>query len=113
MKKTYCKIVRDRIPEIIERSGKRARFEYATPERTLAGLTEKLVEEAEEFRESGSIEELADVCEVIHGILRLRGLSVRALEETRLKKRAERGGFLLGVRLLEVDDGISPETPDC
>lgn len=113
MKKSYRKIVRDRIPEIIEKSGKRAYFEYATPDQTLSGLADKLAEEAEEYRESGDIEELADVCEVIHGILRLRGLSMEALEEIRLKKRAERGGFLLGVRLLEVDDGISPETPDC
>ena len=105
MKTTYNKIVRDRIPEIIEQSGKRARFVRVSPEQALAGLSEKLVEEAAEFRESGEAEELADVLEVIHGILYHRGLSMEEVERIRLKKRGERGGFLEGVRLLEVDDG--------
>lgn len=105
MKRQYSKIVRDRIPEIIEKSGKRARFERVSPEEALAGLSEKLVEEAAEFRNSGDTEELADVLEVIHGILSLRGQSMEDVEKIRLKKRGERGGFLLGLRLLEVDDG--------
>ena len=56
--KTYDKAVRDRIPEMIERSGKTCVTEVLPPEEFERKLNEKLREEVEEYLESRSIEEL-------------------------------------------------------
>lgn len=100
MKRTeYNKIVRDRIPEIIERSGSRALWHAAGPEETVKGLEAKLTEELSEYLADHSLEELADLLEVMHGILHHRGVSWEELEAIRIKKREERGGFERGIRL--------------
>ncbi len=56
-------------------------------------LRKKLVEEASELLESGDLEELADILEVVKKLLEIRGTSMRQLESLRTKKRRERGGF--------------------
>ena len=104
MRKEYRKIVRDRIPEIIEKSGKRAEYEQVSREEALAGLEEKLTEETREYLESRNLEEMADILEVLHGILRLRNVSMEEVEEIRLRKKTERGGFENRIRLLRVTD---------
>lgn len=105
MARRYDKIVRDRIPEVIEAAGQRARYELVDGGTALEGLKRKLGEELAEYLESGEAEELADMLEVIRGIAHLSGLSWDELEAIRLKKLAERGGFERGVRLIEVEDG--------
>ena len=57
----YNKLVRDRIPEIIEASGKRCVCSTLSDEEYLARLDEKLNEELAEYQESKSMEELADL----------------------------------------------------
>ena len=62
---TYDKLVRDRIPEIIEASGKSCRTSISTGEELIQRLQSKLIEEFNEFVESGKdLEELADILEV-------------------------------------------------
>ena len=56
-------------------------------------LDRKLCEEVEEYRADGSIEEMADVLEVLQAICIARGYTLQQLEEVRRKKAAERGGF--------------------
>ncbi len=102
--KTYFKIVRDRIPEIIEQSGKTCEIERVSADEALSGLEDKLMEEVREYLESRDIEELSDILEVIHAILRFRGISFEEVERIRLQKRAERGGFDKGIRLLQVNE---------
>ena len=87
------------IPEIIERSGSRALWHAAGPEETVKGLEDKLTEELSEYLADHSLEELADLLEVMHGIIYHRGASWEELEAIRLKKREERGGFERGIRL--------------
>ena len=99
---TYHKLIRDKIPEIIERSGKTCRYEIMSDEEYQKALDEKLTEELSEYRESGAIEELADLLEVIYAVVRARGYTVDELIKARKKKEAERGGFLKKLRLLEV-----------
>ena len=99
---TYHKLIRDKIPEIIEQSGKTCRYEIMSDEDYQKALDEKLTEELAEYRESGAIEELADLLEVIYAVVRARGHTVDELIKTREKKEAERGGFLKKLRLLEV-----------
>lgn len=56
----YNKLIRDRIPEIIEKAGKQAIVEKVNGDELLKLLNIKLEEELNEYKESGSIEELAD-----------------------------------------------------
>ena len=99
---TYHKLIRDKIPEIIEKSGKLCRYEIMSDEEYQKALDEKLTEELAEYRESGALEELADLLEVIYAVARARGYTVDELIKAREKKEAERGGFLKKLRLLEV-----------
>lgn len=100
----YQKIVRDNIPAIIENSGKTPVYEYVDSQAAIAGLEEKLTEELQEYLESHTLEELADLLEVMHGILYNRGIAWEALEEIRLRKKRARGGFEKGVRLISVEE---------
>ena len=74
-RKKYNKLVRDLIPEIIEKSGKKCKWHKAQ-KRSIAGyLAKKLVEEAKEFQQNPSAEELADVYEVLCTIEGVMGLN--------------------------------------
>ncbi len=59
MTKIYDKLVRDRIPEIIESDGKVCATEILSDDRYLQTLDAKLDEELAEYQESKSLEELA------------------------------------------------------
>ena len=98
----YNKLVRDRIPEIIEASGKRCVCATLSDEEYLARLDEKLNEELAEFQESKSMEELADLLEVIRAVAAARGSSVEEVEAIRRDKVAKRGGFEKKILLTEV-----------
>ena len=98
----YNKLVRDRIPDIIKATGKNFEAESVDKEELKNLLNEKLQEEVNEYFESNDIEELADILEVIHGILNARGATFEALESIRLKKKEERGGFDKGIKLIKV-----------
>jgi predicted house-cleaning noncanonical NTP pyrophosphatase (MazG superfamily) len=89
----YDKLVRDRIPEIIEAEDERPITHVADNEEYADRLAAKLLEEATEFEESRALEELADVLEVVDAILEARNRSREAVERERREKRAERGGF--------------------
>lgn len=65
----YNKLVRDRIPEIIEKAGKQAIVEKVGESQLIKLLNKKLEEELIEYLESGNVEELADLVEVVYGIL--------------------------------------------
>lgn len=98
----YHKLIRDKIPEIIEQSGKSCRLEVMNDADYLKAIDEKLSEELSEYHKDGSLEELADLLEVIYAATRARGYTVEELYAVREKKEAERGGFLKKLRLLEV-----------
>lgn len=99
---TYDKLVRDRIPEVIRKAGKEPVTERLSGDEMGPALDRKLLEEAREYLESHSVEEMADVLGVLHGIASHRGISWDEVEAARLEKRRERGGFEKGIRLLEV-----------
>ena len=54
---------------------------------------QKLFEEMLEYHQDKSVEELADIVEVIYAIVKSRGLSVEEFEKIRRSKADERGGF--------------------
>ena len=104
MRKEYHKLVRDRIPEIIERSGKRAVCRTLSEEEYLLMLDRKLDEELAEYRDGHSMEELADLLEVIYAEASARGFTLNEIERIRLQKKAERGGFEKRLLLKSVED---------
>jgi len=103
--KEYHKLVRDRIPEIIEGQGKKCEARTLDDnEEYLLELNWKLQEELTEYQESGTVEELADLVEVAQAIAKLKGISKRKFEELMAKKREERGGFEERVYLVKVGE---------
>ena len=100
--KVYNKLVRDRIPEIIEKNGKRCVCEALPQDQYIAMLDAKLDEELAEYQQSKSLEELADLLEVMDAVVRARGYTWEQLTEIRKKKKEERGGFEKRILLKEV-----------
>ena len=97
--KTYNKLVRDKIPEIIKADGRNCETLIVAGEEKYKLLEEKLQEEVNEFLEDKNLEELADVMEVLFGLADSLGYSEEELLEARDKKRGERGGFKDGIVL--------------
>ena len=87
------KLVRDKIPEIIKNDGKTPIIEILSNEDYLKELDKKLNEEVAEYQADKSIEEMADVLEVLFAICEARGYSVGELIQVRESKREKRGGF--------------------
>lgn len=87
------KLVRDKIPEIIRNDGKTPIVEILSNVDYLIELDKKLNEEVAEYQSDKSIEEMADVLEVLFSICEARGYSVEALMQVRETKREKRGGF--------------------
>ena len=98
----YNKLVRDRIPELIEASGKTYTTEILSPEDYIRMLDAKLDEELAEYHKDQNIEELADLMEVIRAIALARGYTLEELEQIRAEKAAKRGGFEQRILLKEV-----------
>ena len=98
----YNKLVRDRIPEIIESSGKTCSTEILSPEEYLRMLDAKLDEELAEYHKDQNIEELADLLEVIHAAAIARGYTLEGLEQIRAEKATKRGAFEKRILLKEV-----------
>lgn len=101
MVKTYNKLVRDRIAEIIESSGEQCKTKILSDEEYIAVLDIKLSEEIAEYQQDKNIEELADVLEVIRAITVARGYTWEELETLRAKKEGARGGFSKKIFLIE------------
>lgn len=94
MTRTYDKLVRDRIPDIIEDDGEVPVVRTATTDAEYERyLLAKLEEEVAEYREDREPEELADVLEVVHAIREYEGLEASELAELREEKAERRGGF--------------------
>ena len=89
----YHKLVRDRIPEIIEQDGKCCVCSELSQEDYIIMLDQKLNEELAEYQESKSMEELADLLEVMSAVAAARGSSLDEVEQIRQKKKEKRGGF--------------------
>lgn len=87
------KLVRDKIPEIILASGVTPKTRIMNDEEYLSELDKKLNEEIAEYQADKSIEEIADVLEVIEAICKARGFTKEMILKIKNKKFEERGGF--------------------
>lgn len=100
----YNKLVRDRIPEVIAASGKRCEVRVLDDQEYVLRLNQKLQEEVQEYLADQSVEELADIAELIRAILEFRGVSPDQFEEIRRAKQEARGGFSKRLLLVHVSD---------
>ena len=98
----HNKLVRDRIPEIIEASGRTCITEVLPNDAYIQALDAKLNEELAEYQQSKSLEELADLLEVMGAVVKARGYTWDDLTRVRKEKRAQRGAFDQRIFLKEV-----------
>jgi predicted house-cleaning noncanonical NTP pyrophosphatase (MazG superfamily) len=95
--KVYNKLIRDKIPHIIEESGFEATIRILDDEEYKVELKKKLLEEVKELLEAEEredfLEELADVFEVLDYILITEKIDLFDIQEYRVKKNMKKGGF--------------------
>ncbi|MFF2447485.1 phosphoribosyl-ATP pyrophosphohydrolase [Neobacillus sp. NPDC058068] len=104
----YNKLVRDKIPKIIESTGKECSTKILNNDEYIKALQEKSFEELKVYVDSKTndeaIEELADILEIIHSFAEYHVVSMEKVEEVRKRKLETRGGFNDRIFLLEVED---------
>ena len=98
----YCKLVRDKIPQIIKSEGKRALIDTLDDESFEVFLERKLDEEVKEYHASKEAEELADILEVLIALAELKGLNFADLMDLQTKKHVQKGGFSKKILLIAV-----------
>jgi predicted house-cleaning noncanonical NTP pyrophosphatase (MazG superfamily) len=105
---TYNKLVRDKIPQIIESKGMKCSTKALNDEDYIKYLKGKAYEELDEYyaaeTNGESVEELADLLEVIRALAKQHGSSIEVLEAVRKDKAERRGGFQEMVFLIKVED---------
>ncbi|MDF2652441.1 MAG: phosphoribosyl-ATP pyrophosphohydrolase [Paenibacillus sp.] len=94
---TYNKLVRDLIPQIIDKKNKSLTTRILNDSEYILELKNKLGEEVEEYlsasNDQDAIEELADIMELLHALAEVHGASPQDLEKVRAHKAEQRGGF--------------------
>lgn len=101
---TYNKLIRDKNVEIMENLGHKVEYEILDDERYNVELDEKLKEEVNEYLADYSVEEMADVMEVIYAMLDYRGITMEEVEKARIEKRNRKGAFKNKVFLKTVEE---------
>ena len=104
MVQTYNKLIRDKVPQIIEDSGHLASLRVLTENEFDQALQDKLREEVAEFIESKEVEELDDILEVVYCLADRVGHTPESIEHLRSKKAAQKGGFLERIFLIETEE---------
>ncbi len=108
--KIYNKLVRDKIPEIINQDGKKVVSHILSEKDYIAELDKKLIEEVNEYIKDKSLEEMADVLEVLYAICKARGYTIDELEAKRIEKAEVKGGFQEKIFLENVDECITSKS---
>ena len=103
-KKIYHKLVRDRIPDIIDGAGKSFSVVQHKSEALKGYAMKKLEEEMQEFIENPCAEEAGDVLEILYFICHRMGIYDKAVEAARTAKYVNRGGFEMGYVLEWVEE---------
>ena len=97
MERIFNKLVRDNIPDIITSNGEESVTRILTDEEYEAALYKKLLEETNEVISSKSsgetLEELADVLEILMLIAKLNGKTLDDVLKIAAQKKLKRGGF--------------------
>ena len=102
--RSYNKLVRDNIPNIISENGEKPITRVLTDEEYIRELNLKIEEEVKEYLLDFSVEELADIEVVIRAILDYKNVSYEEFENVRLNKVNKRGAFKERIFLERVED---------
>jgi predicted house-cleaning noncanonical NTP pyrophosphatase (MazG superfamily) len=87
------KLVRDKVPELLEAKGVKAKFHEADSEEFETELLEKLREEVLEFKNAKSIEQLADLLHVVDAVIAEKGWDEATVSQVKAQRMQEKGGF--------------------
>ncbi|PKR76810.1 phosphoribosyl-ATP pyrophosphohydrolase [Halalkalibacillus sediminis] len=105
---TYNKLIRDKIPEIIDSTGSSFNTRTLNEKEYIQELKKKLNEEVEEYQEAKTspeaLEELADILELLHALSKVHGSSIDTVEKVRCEKAQEKGAFEKRIFLENVED---------
>tara|TARA_Y100000593_G_C4196620_1_gene279628 strand:+ start:84 stop:401 length:318 start_codon:yes stop_codon:yes gene_type:complete len=102
--KLYFKLVRDRIPEVIEGAGKKFSLCRLPPQHLREYSLKKLQEEVQEFVENPCVEEAADIMEIFEFICDREGFTDAQIKAEQISKRVQKGGFNMGYILEWVEE---------
>lgn len=106
--KIYNKLVRDKIPHIIQETGKSFESRNLSPDEFRVEARKKLQEEVLEYMNAldneNSLEELADILELMNVLAQLHGSTLDHVEELRMNKVDQRGAFEDKVYLVSVGE---------
>lgn len=103
MKKEYHKLIRDKIPDIIQQSGLKCETLTLSESEYRQSLRQKVVEEAQEIAavdDENLITELADIYELIDAIMEAYGINRELIIAEQMRRKNERGGFQKRIKLL-------------
>ncbi len=94
----YKKLVRDRIPEIIEKDGSKAEIRILNEEEYKEELIKKIIEEAKEALEARGdkkefIKEIGDILEIIDALIQIFELDRNEIEKIKKERKESQGGF--------------------
>lgn len=89
----YNKLVRDKIPDIIRNQGEQPNIRILEDAEYRVNLERKLDEEVTEFHRDQTLEELADILEVVFALAESKGASKAELLKMYQEKHDKRGGF--------------------
>lgn len=101
--KVYNKLVRDKIPEMIVNENRHPVTRVLDNDEYRVELNKKLQEEVKEYIEDNNVEELADIVEVVYGILDSMDVSLEEFESVRKAKVDKRGAFKNKIYLESAD----------
>jgi predicted house-cleaning noncanonical NTP pyrophosphatase (MazG superfamily) len=102
----YDKLVRDKIPEIITKAGKKCIVRTAAPSEYKEYLFKKIIEEVEELKAASTIdnvkEEVADVFTVLCEICKINNINFAETVTQQIAKETKNGSFSKRIILVEV-----------
>lgn len=101
----YDQLVRDRVPDIITKAGKKVYLKTLSEEELGDALKQKLQVEVNEYTKSDRIEELADILEVVEALVQIHGEDMKTLESIKAQRRKKRGGFDKRLLLRRIVEG--------
>jgi predicted house-cleaning noncanonical NTP pyrophosphatase (MazG superfamily) len=108
VEKTYNKLIRDGIPQIIKQNGGQPVVRIMEQEEFVRELKNKLIEEANEVATATNreelVNELADVKEVINTLCAATEIIDREIEVVRIAKADQRGSFQDKLMLEKVEE---------
>lgn len=105
MRREYNRLVRDKVPELIQSSGRTCQSRILSDAEVLLALQDKLLEKADNFAKHPSEDEISDLFELMDAIVDKFGYEQMHIDYLRMKNRELKGGYTKNTYLILIDDG--------